>query len=122
MTDGMGRMDYVYDTLSRLKTETRQFNGLGSFALNYDYNVAGELNSITDPFGHQVSYTFDKTGRVTGVTGSPFGNVTQYASNLQYRAWGALKSMSYGNGMIQNQAYTSRSQLQSLTVSGRNSQ
>ena len=82
MTDGMGRMDYVYDTLSRLKTETRQFNGLGSFALNYDYNVAGELNSITDPFGHQVSYTFDKTGRVTGVTGSPFGNVTQYASNL----------------------------------------
>jgi len=95
MTDGLGSQSYSYDQLSRMTSETRTFNGLGSYAIGYQYNFANQLTSITDPFSAQVGYNHDDTGRVTGVTGSGFANISTYASNLQYRAWGALKYMDY---------------------------
>ncbi|HEY8187765.1 MAG TPA: RHS repeat domain-containing protein [Pyrinomonadaceae bacterium] len=44
---------------------------MGSYTLGYSYNLAGELASITDPFGAQVNYNHDDIGRVASVTGSP---------------------------------------------------
>src|SRR6185369_13110210 len=86
MTDGNGRTDYTYNQLSRMLSETRQFNGLaGSYALNYDYNLAGELKAITDPTNATINYGHDASGRIANVTGSAYGGVTQYASAFAYR-------------------------------------
>lgn len=41
----------------------------GSYALSYSYNLVGELESITNPWGTSVYYGYDKVGRVTGVNG-----------------------------------------------------
>lgn len=97
MTDGMGTTTYTRNQLSQLTSETRTLTGIGSFTLNYTYNLGGQLSSITDPFGAQVSYGYDKIGRLNAINGANFASVTTYASNLQYRAWGALKSLTYGN-------------------------
>jgi len=98
MTDGSGRVDYNFDTWSRLKLETRQFAGLaGSFPLTYDYNLAGKLRSVTDPFNATTNYTYDKAGQLTDVTGAGQGSFPQYASGMQYRAWGDIKQLTYGN-------------------------
>jgi hypothetical protein len=59
---------------------------------------------------------------MTDVTGSGYANVTSYASNLRYRAWGGMKSMSYGNGLTLAASYTSRLQLASFEVAGRPAQ
>jgi YD repeat-containing protein len=91
MTDGLGSMSYAYDSLSRLTSETRAITGLGNFTISYGYNLAGLLTSFTDPFGAQVNYGPDSAGRVTSVTGTAFPNVSTYASNIQYRASGAVK-------------------------------
>jgi YD repeat-containing protein len=97
MTDGQGSVTYTHNQLSQLTSETRAITGVGNFTLNYTYNLSGQLSSITDPFGAQVGYSYDKVGRLSAVTGSNFASVTSYASNFQYRAWGALKSLTYGN-------------------------
>jgi YD repeat-containing protein len=97
MTDSLGTVSYTYDQLSQLTAETRAITGVRSFTLNYTYGVRGQLSSITDPFGAQVGYSYDKTGRLSDVTGANFASVSSYASGLQYRAWGALKSLTYGN-------------------------
>jgi YD repeat-containing protein len=120
MTDGLGSTSYNYDQLSRLTSETRQLTGVGSFTLSYIYNLANQLTSVTDHFGAAVGYTYDKTGKLTDVTGSGYANVTSYASNLRYRAWGAVKSMAYGNGLSLAASYTSRLQMESFEVNGRN--
>jgi hypothetical protein len=45
------------------------------------------------------------------VTGSPsYANVTNYVWNIQYRAWGAVKSASYGNNSVSTTTYNSRLQ------------
>ena len=46
MTDGAGSVTYLYDTLSRMFSETRTFTGLsGSFPLSYEYHKeTGQLD------------------------------------------------------------------------------
>lgn len=108
MTDGLGSTSYNYNTMSQLTSETRTFTGLGSYTIAYGYELGGQLSSITNPWSVYIGYTYDQIGRVTGVTGSGYLNYTTYASNMQYRAWGALKQMTYGNNLQLSVGYNSR--------------
>ncbi len=85
MTDGMGSVAYGYDQLSRLTSETRTFDGVGTFNLSYGYNLAGDLTSLTNHWGAQVTYNRDAAGQVVSVGGSGYGGIAAYAYNLQYR-------------------------------------
>lgn len=124
---GQGQTDYSYDTLSRLKTETRQFAGLGlpnsSYSLNYEYNLAGQLKELKDHTSAITYYNYDSEGRAHSVTagGSTYGGVTTYASAVKYRAWGALKSLTYGNNMWLSTEYDSRMRMSRFHVGGVNS-
>jgi YD repeat-containing protein len=119
MTDGSGRTDYTYDQLSRMQSETRQFSGVtGSYALNYDYNLAGELKAITDPAGATINYGYDLLGRIANVSGSAYGGVTQYASVFAYRAWGAIKGFTYGNNLTLSMNYNARLKSTQFEVAG----
>jgi YD repeat-containing protein len=109
MTDGLGRIDYEYDNLSRLSAERRYF-GLSNrtYRMVYDYNKADQLIKVIDAFGASFDYQRDAAGRLTDVTGSPFGTVTSYVSNVRYRAWGGVKSASYGNNSSSTTEYDVR--------------
>lgn len=99
MSDGSGSVAYYYDALSRLETETRQFNGLsGSFPITYSYNLAGQLKSIADPFNSVINYQYN-TGTLSGVTGSGFPGVSTYASGIKFRAWGGLREYTFGKNI-----------------------
>jgi YD repeat-containing protein len=101
MNDGFGSKTYAYDQLSRMISETRTFNGVGTFTIGYDYNLAGELKKITDATYMTINYGYDNVGRLTAVSGSDnrFAGVSNYASNFQYRAWGGLKAVTDGQGL-----------------------
>jgi len=115
IADGLGYADYQYNQLSQLISERRYFNDLNAVYLTrYGYDLAGELTSIGTPWGEQVSYERDHVGRVRGVSGSA-GQV-QYAGNLQYRAFGGLKQMTYGNGRSLSLAYDARRRLTQWNV------
>ncbi|MFN2533002.1 MAG: S8 family serine peptidase [Pyrinomonadaceae bacterium] len=108
MTDGLGSMSYSYNNLGQLQSEARTFTGVGTYTLTYGYNLAGELSSITNPWSAQVGYNYDKAGRVTSVTGSGYYGISSYASAFTYRAFGALKGMSYGDARSLSTTYDSR--------------
>ena len=120
MTDGLGSKTYSYDQLSQLVSETRGFNGVGSFMLSYDYNLARQLKKITDSTNMTINYAFDSTGRLSGVTGSDnlVGGVTNYSSGFQYRAWGGLKQVSIGGSQTSSVAYNARLQTTNFNISG----
>jgi YD repeat-containing protein len=126
MTDGLGRVDYSYDALSRLTSELRHFDGLastangGNYNLAYEYNIGGQLKKITDSFNAEVGYTRDLAGKVTALTGAGFGNVSNYATSLQYSASGLLKHLTYGNGGSLNATYNARLQSTSFVAQGIN--
>jgi YD repeat-containing protein len=118
MTDGLGSVTYTHNSLSQLTSETRAITGVGNFTLNYTYGLSGQLSSIMDPFGSQVGYNYDKIGRLNAITGANFASVTSYASNLQYRAWGALKSLTYGNSKTLAMGYNSNLSVSTYEVAG----
>lgn len=136
MADGFGTVEYTYDTLSRLRSEKRTFNDPANAAINgvvrklkYDYTLAGQLRSVTDPFETTVDYGYDKVGQLTDVTpGTPYPtggtggmttvDVNAYASGMKYRAWGALKGLNYGNGLGLSLTYTAAAAADEFKVSG----
>jgi YD repeat-containing protein len=65
--------------------------------VSYLYNLAGQLTSVTDPFNASFTYTRDVQGRLKTLTGSPYAGTTNYITDVQYRAWGAPKSVVYTN-------------------------
>ena len=53
------------------------------------------------------------------ITGSGFGNVSTYASNFHYRAWGALKHLTYSSyGRTFDATYNARLEAASFVASG----
>ncbi|HEU4835592.1 MAG TPA: discoidin domain-containing protein, partial [Pyrinomonadaceae bacterium] len=125
MMDGLGTVVYEYDSLSRLRSETRTLTGVsnpdsadGKFKLSYDYNLAGQLRKITDASNVSINYGHDVAGRVNSVTGSDslYANVTQYAGAFSYRAWGALESMTDGTNTVTSRTYNSRLQTQQFVL------
>lgn len=127
MTDELGIVNYEYDGLSRLRSETRQFNetvaqapSTNQFKLQYTYTLSGQLSSITDAYGEQVAYNHDGAGRLSSVSGTlPDGEQVQYATNAQYRAWGALKGLSYGTGLEMRMNFNNRLEVEQYSLSGR---
>ncbi len=108
MTDGLGSISYVYNTTSQLTSETRTFTGVpGSYMLSYGYNLGGQLNSITNPWGAVVGYGYDKTGRASNVSGSGYAGVSSYVSSMAYRTFG-LKQLNYSNGRTLSVQYDNR--------------
>jgi RHS repeat-associated protein len=108
MTDGLGTVSYVYDQLSRLKSETRHFNAIsnpttgssGNYTLAYTYNLADQLMSVKNPFNVSYFYTRDNLGRIDMVTGDSTNNywasTPVFVNSIKYRAFGAAKKISYG--------------------------
>ena len=120
MADGLGNVSYQYNSLSQMISETRTFSDPNNTAINgvtrtlsYDYNLAGQLKKITDPTNSTINYTYDQTGRLNIIGGADnlYAGVTQYASAFQYRAWGALKHLTYGNGVNLNFEHNGRLQI-----------
>jgi YD repeat-containing protein len=130
----IGSSSYVYDQLSRLTSETYQFADLsgGPYTLNYGYNLGGELTSLAIPFTSQsIGYSYDSTGRLSSMSASGFQasyttpwpnfqtytqSVTSFISSIEYRAWGATKSVTYGNTVTESTSYNSRLQPTSYTI------
>jgi hypothetical protein len=120
MDDGPGRVDYGYDTMGRLTSETRRFDSLPemAFQFSYDYNLAGEIKQVTDPRGDAIYYGYDSGGSLTGVTGSSFAGVTSYATGFQYRAWGQPKYLAYGDSFHADIGYDAQLSVTSFNIPG----
>jgi YD repeat-containing protein len=120
MSDGSGSTTYHFNTLSQLTSEDKQFTGLAAtYTLAYEYTLAGALRKVTDQSaGANFSYGFDKSGQLTAVNSSGLGATTPLASGMEYRASGALKGMSYGNGTSVSLSYDSRGLVTHYGVGG----
>ncbi len=67
------------------------------------------MKSYKDPYGQQFNYSHDKTGRLLSLNGATaFAGITNYANNAEYRAWGDLKKLGYGNGTNSETTYNNQ--------------
>jgi YD repeat-containing protein len=111
--DGSGKITYQYNTLSQLTSETREFSGGLSginYTLNYQYNLGGKLKKITDHTNTTINYNYNRAGQLNAVTGENnlVEGVSTYASGFEYRAWGVVRTVNFGNGTTQQTSFNQR--------------
>ncbi len=112
----VSKTTYAYDSLSRITSETVEFDDLEDrYTIEYAYHIGGSVKSVTDPFSAVVTYDGDKAGRTTAVNGSGFASGIDYASGITYRAFGGLKQMTYGSSDGSVVSYTYDAALRPLT-------
>jgi RHS repeat-associated protein len=86
---------WAYDVLDRLVGMTR-----GSSSINYAYDRAGKLITLTYPNGNQVHYAYDGVDRMTSVVDWT-GRTTGYS----YDGAGRLVTCAYPNGVVGARTY-----------------
>ncbi len=105
---------YNYDELSRMTSESVTINDLqnyapnyGHYTIGYEYTFSNQLKKVIDPFNSPTEITYDQFGRTKTVTGTWNGTNYTYANNVSYRAWGAVKTVSF-DGQTKATTYNSR--------------
>jgi RHS repeat-associated protein len=120
----VGKTTYDYNDLGQLTSETRTFSSTAPLptpspvTLSYQYNWGGELTRMSSSLGPDVSYTYDRIGRMEKVTGAGYAGVTSYVDNVDYRAFGGVKSMGYSNGKTLAVTYNPRMSAKQWNVAG----
>jgi RHS repeat-associated protein len=103
---------YNFDLMGRV-VHYQQTVGSETYSMNYGYNLAGAVTSMTYPSGRVVNYAFDDGARLSQVS----SGATVYASQFDYTSSSAaLKALTLGNGAVESYAYNSRLQVQSLDL------
>lgn len=91
-----------------LVAKHRQTIGAQNYALEYAYNLAGQLISETYPSGKVVSVGYDANGRLSSVADAQ----RTYANGFQFQQFGGMLSqINLGNGTAETFGYNDRLQM-----------
>jgi RHS repeat-associated protein len=109
---------FSYDPVGRVITldETTPQHNSGAFSLGYIYDLMGDITSFTNGLGVTFSYAIDGAGRTKQITSS-LSNPPQYPGTLVtvdptlgFYPNGAIRKMTYGEGLTETSAYNTRLQ------------
>lgn len=71
-------------------------------SLGISYDSAGRIQSITYPGNTSITYGYDVMGNVIQLTLDRNGLITELISNVSYQAFGPLKAVTLGNGLVRS--------------------
>lgn len=106
---------FTYDNLGRITKDTQSIDQR-TYTVQYAYNLASEMTSITYPSNRVVLQTYDAIGRLCsiGASGSTCTSGTRYLNSLSYNAAGETLGMTMGNGVQATFTYNDHLQLSML--------
>jgi RHS repeat-associated protein len=85
---------FTYDNLGRI-TKVAQVIDTKTYNIQYAYNAASHLTSVTYPSNRVVTQNYDAIGRTSSIASGS----TTYLSGLSYNAAGEALSLTMGNGV-----------------------
>ncbi|TXS96217.1 hypothetical protein FV139_01565 [Parahaliea maris] len=98
ISDASGNTALSYDHRGNLIQRSWDVESL-TIDVEYTYNSADQLTTITYPSGRVVTYSRDDSGRVTSaVTATDSGSAPLFDS-VSYLPYGPMDAISYGNGI-----------------------
>ena len=106
LTDGTGTSKFTYDSLERM---TSSEDGAGA-VIQYGYDPAGQLTTLTYPNGKSVTRGYDAAGNLTSVTDWE-GNT----SSFSYDSDGNLSQEQYPGNVVTQSSYDDAGRLTAIT-------
>ncbi len=112
ITDASGVRELEYGLLGEVKKETRSIKHIKNYltseetaVMEYKSDYLGRMQEITYPDGEVLTYSYDKGGQVTGVSGKVYGLDLTYVKDIQYDEYGQRTRIEYGNGAVTDYTY-----------------
>ena len=100
LTDTSGSTSYTYTSWGALDTQTQVIAGL-SFTVDYNYDDAGRLSTISYPNGTIVRYEYDTiTGKPLNVKAYVGGAWKTVVNGISHQPFGPVTSWTFGNGLV----------------------
>lgn len=127
MADESGQTVYAYDALGRLSTKTVTIAGR-TFTVSYSWGDSGgatnKLAAVTYPSGSRVNYSYDQTGRMSGITVNPVNangqgasaTVVPLLSGVTYNADSRVTGWLWSDGKLRTIGYDSHGQISSYSL------
>jgi RHS repeat-associated protein len=109
ITEGSNSHTFTYDNLGRTTADSQVVDGT-TYSVQYGYNLASQLTSITYPTGRVVTQNVDAIGRTASISD---GSAT-YLSQLTYNAAAEVLGLTLGNGVQGTFGYNDHLQVSSL--------
>ncbi|MEM9103397.1 MAG: RHS domain-containing protein, partial [Pseudomonadota bacterium] len=98
--DGNSEQKFRYTIFGELETVTLNIDGR-SYISQYDYNSAGQLETLIYPSGKSQGFTYNAIGQIENVS----LNSETLASDIRYLPFGPVGHLTYGNGLELNHIY-----------------
>jgi len=123
---GTNPTKFKYDHRGNLLIKEQVIGTTTAADLQYSYDLADRITSITYPSGRVVSYTRNTRGQVITINTRPTaaGTDTVLASGITYEPFGSMLMATFGNGLTMAQSWGNDGRLASKrlynTASGTN--
>ena len=110
MTDASGTTAYEYSAKGQIKKETKTIDST-QYVTQYTYDQNGNLKTMTYPSGRVITYNLSND-KVIGV----LNNAANLATNISYKPFGGMSSLTYGNGLTQSIGYDNQYRITSMVT------
>jgi len=106
--DASGTTTYRWDAHGNLAS--RSHNGT---SVQWAYDAAGRITQTIYPQGNQIHYSRDAGGRITAIHWQANGAAAlqTVASGITWEPWGAVKNLTWGNGLTLTRNYNQDARL-----------
>ena len=127
-----GTINYTYDALGRIKTQTNARNQLSTFTYladgrtdnvvgtegttSYTYNTNKQLTGISSPGSVSRTYGYDTKGRVTSISESIAGS--SFPASFTYDSYGRLSTHSHPSGIVETIGYNGNGYMATISAGG----
>ncbi|MCW9057982.1 MAG: RHS domain-containing protein [Gammaproteobacteria bacterium] len=116
---GVGRLCRVSNADAIVQYQYDRFgNPTGLPGVQYAYDKAGRVRTLTYPSGARVTYHHDDAGQIGSVDLTIDGVTQSLASNITYTAFGPVTSLGYGNGQNLTQTFDTAYRMLSQDIPG----
>jgi len=106
---------FSYDPMGRVTYDNQYTVTIGNYALNYAYDLAGNMTSYTNGVGVTFAQSFDSAARATGLTSSLVdaqhpATLATVNSSTGYYPFGGIRNVALGNNLTNTAAFNNRLQ------------
>jgi len=110
MTDASGTTSYEYTPKGQVKKETKVIDSV-QYVTQYTYDMDGNLKTMTYPSGRVITYNYTNDRAV-----SVLNNAANLATNIQYKPFGGMTNINYGNTATDTITYDNQYRITDINI------
>jgi len=110
MIDASGTTSYEYTPKGQVKKETKVIDSV-QYITQYSFDMNGNMKTMIYPSGKVITYNYTNDRAISVLNGA-----ATIATNINYKPFGGMSSLTYGNGITGGISYDNQYRVSGITA------